>query len=146
MNKNVLIIASDHAGYQLKKWLIENLKSVEWKDYGAFDTARSDYPDYAHTVAKYINNHCTEKAILICGSGQGMCMTANKYPLVRAALAHDEDSARLSREHNNANILCLGARFLSPPQAQKIIETFLATSFSGGRHQIRIDKIIRRGP
>lgn len=139
--KSPILLASDHAGFQLKKRILESFKSWNWKDVGTFDEASVDYPDFADHVASYINKNPQEKALLICGSGQGMCMRANKYPEVRAALAYNQEIAKLSREHNDANILCIGARFLSSEEAQSIIKTFFETPFAGGRHQLRVDKM-----
>lgn len=139
--KNEILIASDHAGVELKTKLTATLKDMNWKDLGPFDTTSVDYPDYADLVGSFINQNPNEKAVLICGSGQGMCMRVNKYPNVRAALVYNTDIAQLSREHNDANVLCLGARFLDFDQAQKIIKIFFETKFLGGRHQQRVDKI-----
>lgn len=140
MNSPILL-ASDHAGFQLKKKILESLQSWTWKDVGTFDESSVDYPDFADQVASHINRNPHEKALLICGSGQGMCMRANKYPNVRAALVYNTEVAKLSREHNDANILCIGARFLNFEEAQNIIKTFFETPFAGGRHQLRVDKM-----
>ncbi len=142
--KNEILIGSDHAGLELKNKLIAHLKNINWKDVGTHDMTSVDYPDYADIIGSSINKNPNEKAVLICGSGQGMCMRANKYENVRAALVYNPEIAQLSREHNDANILCLGARFLDFDQAQKIIKIFLETPFQGGRHQLRVDKI--KGP
>ena len=138
--KNEILIASDHAGVELKNKLVETLDNINWKDMGPHDTASVDYPDYADLVGSFIQKNPNEKAVLICGSGQGMCMRANKYPNVRAALVYNTDIAKLSREHNDANVLCLGARFMDFDQAQEIIKIFFETAFLGGRHQQRVDK------
>lgn len=139
--KNEIWIGSDHAGFELKNKLIAGLQHINWKDMGTHDTSSVDYPDFADVIGSHINKNPNEKAVLICGSGQGMCMRANKYPNVRAALVYNTEIAGLSREHNDANILCLGARFLDFDMAQKIIKTFFETPFAGGRHQNRVDKI-----
>ena len=136
-------IASDHAGFEYKKKLIEFLPSWNWKDLGPFDTSSVDYPDFATLVARHINENPNDKAILICGSGQGMAIRANKYPNVRAALCYNEEVTCLSREHNNANILCMGSRAVSFEQAQKIVKIFFETPFAEGRHRIRVDKLSR---
>lgn len=134
-------IASDHAGVQLKSELIKSLPQFEWGDLGPMTTDSVDYPDYANLVAEKINARPSCFGILICGSGQGMAMRANKYPQVRAALVWNEEIARLSRGHNNANILCLGARMTSLVQAKKWTEIFLTTPFEEGRHRQRVTKI-----
>lgn len=139
--KNEIKIASDHAGFELKNQIISSMKDFNWTDLGPHSPASVDYPDFADPIGTFINENPQEKAILICGSGQGMCMRANKYPNVRAALVYNAEVAQLSREHNDANILCLGARFLDYDQAQKIIKIFFETPFQGGRHQQRVDKI-----
>jgi ribose 5-phosphate isomerase B len=138
---NEILIASDHAGVELKNKIVTMIKELKWKDLGPFDTASVDYPDFADLVGSHIQKNPNEKAILICGSGQGMCMRVNKYPNVRAALVYNNEIAQLSREHNDANVLCLGARFMDFDQAQKIIKIFFETKFLGGRHQQRVDKI-----
>ncbi len=139
--KKEILIASDHAGLDLKKQILSQIKDQNWKDLGTYDSSSVDYPDYADLVASHIERNPLEKAVLICGSGQGMCMRANKYPHVRAALVYSPEIAQLSREHNDANILCLGGRFLDFDQAQKIIKIFFETPFQGGRHQQRVDKL-----
>lgn len=138
---NPVLIASDHAGYEYKKKLIETFPDWNWQDKGPFGTESVDYPDFADQVASYINAHPNEKAILICGSGQGMAIRANKYPNVRAALCYNEDTACLSRSHNNANILCMGSRAVDFDLAQKIVKIFFMTPFEEGRHRIRVDKL-----
>ena len=140
-NQKEILIASDHAGFELKNQLVTQMKELNWKDLGTKDTASVDYPDFADLVAGFIEKNPDQKAVLICGSGQGMCMRANKYPHVRAALVYNTEIAQLSREHNDANILCLGARFLNFDQAQKIIKIFFETPFQGGRHKTRLDKM-----
>jgi ribose 5-phosphate isomerase B len=139
--QNLVLIASDHAGLELKNQIVSQMNEFKWKDMGTHDSSSVDYPDYADLVASYIQKNPSEKAILICGSGQGMCMRANKYSNVRAALVYNTEIAKLSREHNDANILCLGARFLNFDEARKIIKIFFETEFAGGRHQLRVDKL-----
>ncbi|MFN8791315.1 MAG: ribose 5-phosphate isomerase B [Bdellovibrionales bacterium] len=134
-------IASDHAGYDTKENLIKSFSDWSWNDQGPSSTSSVDYPDFADRVAAYINQNPHEKAVLICGSGQGMCIRANKYPQVRAALCYNEDITRLSRQHNDANILCLGARGMSLDLAQRIVKIFFETPFEGGRHAARVDKL-----
>jgi ribose 5-phosphate isomerase B len=139
----IIPIASDHAGFEAKELVKNILKELDITtiDYGTSSDESVDYPDFATLVAQAVNNGDHEMGILICGSGQGMCMTANKYPKVRAALAWNEDIARLSRQHNKANILCLPGRFLGVEELRSIVTSWLDTGFEGGRHQRRIDKI-----
>jgi ribose 5-phosphate isomerase B len=142
MNK-VLALGSDHAGFELKEFLKKYLseKGFEIVDFGTKSIDSVDYPDFAHPVAKAINDNVFETGILICGSGNGVNIVANKYPNVRAALCWVEEIAELARKHNNANILSLPARFISFEESIKIVDLFLSTTFEGGRHQTRIDKI-----
>ncbi len=138
-----LALGSDHAGYHLKLVLIKALfaKVTEFYDFGVFNEDSVDYPDFAHAVAKAVNNKEFEMGILLCGSGNGVNMTANKYVHVRAALCWNSEIARLARLHNDANILCLPARFIEPDEAIKCLEIFLQTNFEGGRHSRRVEKI-----
>ena len=142
MNK-VLALGSDHAGYELKEFLKKYLteKGFDIKDFGTDSNKSVDYPDFAHPVAKAVNHHTIETGILICGSGNGVSIVANKYPNVRATLCWGTELAELARRHNNANILSLPARFISFEEAIKIVDLFLSTTFEGERHQLRIDKI-----
>lgn len=138
-------IGADHGGYEIKQklkdWLLS--RSVEVKDFGTDSTASVNYPDFAHVVAKSIQNYESDFGLLVCGSGQGMAVTANKYKQIRAALCWNKSIAKLSREHNNANILVLPGRFLTGDEAIEIVEVFLKTKFARGRHQSRIDFIDR---
>ena len=134
-------IASDHAGFELKQYLISHFNNFQWKDEGCYSSESVDYPDFAHKVAGFIDKNPTEKGILICGSGNGMQMTANKYSHVRAALCWSKEISALARAHNNANILVLPARFISEAEAIEIADTFFETPFEGGRHEIRVEKI-----
>lgn len=138
-----LFIASDHAGFKVKKKLIEDLSREGFSvlDLGTHTENKVDYPDLADKLCEKITNRENSKGILICGSGQGMAMRANKYPSIRAALCWDEDSARLSRKHNKANVLCLGARLLNKDSFFKISKIFLNTKFEGGHHQPRVEKL-----
>lgn len=137
-----IVIASDHAGYETKQKIIETFKNkFEIVDFGPNNDERTDYPDYADKVAQHVARGSGDIGILVCGSGQGMAMRANKYPQIRAALCWSEESAQLSRAHNDANILCLGGRLLQLELLYKIITAFLATSFEGGRHADRVKKI-----
>ena len=138
-----LAIGSDHAGFKLKNELLVHLleKGLELQDFGP-DTADSvDYPDYAHKVAESVASGENDLGILICGSGNGVCITANKHKGVRAALAWEEEIAALARQHNNANVLCVPARFVSKAKAFKIVDAWLDATFEGGRHQNRVSKI-----
>jgi ribose 5-phosphate isomerase B len=136
------LIASDHAGVDLKSELIRRLPDWKWEDLGPQDTSRVDYPDYAERLASQISSGASHRGVLICGSGIGMSITANKFSGVRAAVVDNPSTARLSREHNDSNVLCLGARFLAPEYAAEIVELWLRTEFSSeGRHQDRLKKI-----
>lgn len=139
----IIPIASDHAGYELKEKVKEFLasKNIDAKDFGTFSSESVDYPDYAHKVGSVINKGEYKRGIVICGSGNGVQMTVNKYPNVRCALCWNEEIAQLGRQHNDANIISLPARFVSTEQALKMVEIFLNTPFEGGRHQRRVEKI-----
>lgn len=135
-------IAADHAGPELKTKLISVLKEFRFDDLGPNSPDSVDYPDYAAKVATLISSGKAKRGILICGSGIGMCIAANKFPGIRAALAESVEAAKLSREHNDANILCIGARLTSPEKAVEIVRTWLSTPFSNSpRHVNRIEKI-----
>jgi ribose 5-phosphate isomerase B len=138
-----LLIAADHAGYELKETLKRSLdrRGIAYRDLGTTSTDSVDYPDFAHRLADAISRGEAERGLLVCGSGQGMAMAANRHHGVRAAMALDEESARLSREHNDANVLSLGARLTAPDHAERILDVFLATPFAGGRHERRVAKI-----
>lgn len=136
-------IASDHAGFQLKERLKQHLqqKGYEVQDFGTDGEQSVDYPDYVHPLSKQVNEQLLPLGVAVCGSGEGVCITANKYPNVRAALVWNSEVAALSRQHNNANIICLPARFVSDEQALEAVDVFLQTAFEGGRHQKRVEKI-----
>jgi ribose 5-phosphate isomerase B len=138
-----LIIGCDHAGFELKQELITKLssKSMKISDVGCESSSSVDYPDFVHPLARQINENPDFRGILICGSGNGVCMTANKYPNVRAALCWTPELAQLARQHNNANILCIPARFVSVEIAESMVDLFLITNFEGGRHETRVNKI-----
>lgn len=138
-----IAIGSDHAGYVLKEEIKRHLVEKRFiiKDFGPDSDESSDYPDYAHPVAKAIANREFDFGILICGSGIGVSITANKHQKIRAALCWNVELARLSRTHNDANILCLGARYTAKELAIKMVDAFLETGFEGGRHLRRINKI-----
>ena len=139
----IIPIASDHAGYELKEKVKQFLlsKNIETKDFGTFSSESVDYPDYAHKVGAAINRNEYKRGIVICGSGNGVQMTVNKYPGVRCALCWNEEIASLARQHNDANILSLPARFIPEDLALRIVDIFLNTGFEGGRHQRRVEKI-----
>lgn len=143
-DKNQVIpVGSDHGGFELKQYIIQELTSsgYKFKDFGTTNDQSVDYPDFIHPVAKTINDKIYKFGIIICGSGQGASMTANKYPNVRAALCWDMEQAKLSRLHNDANIISLPGRFVDFDTAVEMVELFLNTDFEGGRHIKRIHKI-----
>ncbi len=137
-------IASDHAGFRLKSLVIEHLKSAAYQvdDVGPASPERCDYPDYASAVSQQVTEGNADYGVLVCGSGVGMSMAANKIRGIRAALAHNPMTARLSREHNDANVLCLGSRLIGEAVALESVDAFLAGRFQGGRHQDRIAKMV----
>jgi ribose 5-phosphate isomerase B len=138
-----IAIGCDHAGFDYKVKLVQwlNQKGYQVHDFGTYAEDPVDYPDYVHPVAASVEKAETSFGILLCGSANGVCMTANKHPGIRAGLSFATDVARLIRQHNNANIICIPARFVSLTQAQDMIDIFMTTEFEGGRHQTRIDKI-----
>lgn len=138
-----IAIASDHAGFDLKTYVIKRLKKAGYQvqDFGPESDSSVDYADFGHKVASAVENTNDGLGILICGSGNGICMTANKHKGIRAALCWTPEISALARQHNNANILCLPARFVSKMLAGRIIDSFLSSEFEGGRHQKRIEKI-----
>ncbi len=141
--KEIIPIASDHAGYELKNIVVKYLQSrdFEVKDFGTFSSESVDYPDFAHKVGSAINRGEYTRGIVICGSGNGVQMTVNKYPNVRCALCWNEEIASLARQHNDANIISLPARFIDENTALRLVDIFLNTPFEGGRHQRRVEKI-----
>jgi ribose 5-phosphate isomerase B len=143
MNAKTLAIGCDHAGYELKESLKKTLseQGYELKDFGTHSGESTDYPDYAHSVASSVESNEVELGILICGSGNGINMTANKHQGVRSALCWQVDIAEMARLHNNANVIALPARYISVELAEEIVKTFLSTEFEGGRHARRVDKI-----
>jgi ribose 5-phosphate isomerase B len=138
-----IAIGNDHAGPDYKKAIVTFLtsKKINVENYGTDSFDSVDYPDFANPVAKAVNDNLVDFGILLCGSANGVAMTANKYPNVRAGLCWTNEIVELIRLHNNANILCIPARFVSVSQALKMVETFLNTDFEGGRHQNRVAKI-----
>lgn len=142
MSKKIAL-GGDHAGYEYKEKMLAWLRAQghEVKDFGPFSADSSDYPDFTHPVSESVESGESEFGVLICGSGQGVCITANKHQRIRAALCWDRDLAKLSRQHNNANVICLASRFTAYELTESIVEIFLATDFEGGRHQRRVNKI-----
>ncbi len=137
-----IVIASDHAGYKLKKKIQKHFsKSIFFTDMGTTSEESCDYPDFAHAASVAITRGEISMGILICGSGNGMAMAANKHSRIRCALAWNVEIAQLARQHNDANMLSIPARFISEEEAYNIIEAFVSTEFEGGRHQRRVDKI-----
>lgn len=138
-----IAIGCDHAGFDCKEDLISMLEAEKMpiKDFGTFDKSSVDYPDFVHPVALAVENGEAAFGVLLCGSGEGVCITANKHQGIRAALCWEEEIAELSRKHNNANIICIPARFVSDGKAEKMLDVFMNTAFEGGRHQNRIEKI-----
>ena len=134
-------IGGDHAGFEYKQMLIDLLKDYQVKDFGAHSSDSVDYPDFAHPVAAAVEKGDSNLGILICGSANGVAMTANKHAGIRAAICWDEELAELARSHNNANVLCIPSRFVSQDLAKRITQKFLDTAFEGGRHDNRVQKI-----
>lgn len=136
-------IGNDHAGPDYKAAIVKHLeaKGFSITNHGTDTLDSVDYPDFVHPVAQDVNNNNVDFGILVCGSANGVAMTANKYPNVRAGICWMKEITELTRQHNNANICCIPARYTAIPQAIKIIDVFLETEFEGGRHQKRVDKI-----
>lgn len=137
-----ILIASDHAGLDLKTHLLKRFANLPFRDLGTHTPDSVDYPDLAAKLCQELEGQLGDACgVLICGSGQGMAIRANRFPFIRAALCWSEETARLSREHNDANVLCLGGRLVDSTLAEKILTLFLQTPFAGGRHQGRVDKL-----
>ena len=145
MTPLTIAIGADHAGFEtkekIKKFLKEEFPGTKVTDVGTHSNDSVDYPDFAHQVASLVADEIVDTGILICGSGNGVCITANKHKGVRAALCWTKELAALSRLHNNANVLCIPARFVSHETVNEMVETFMNTEFEGGRHAKRADKI-----
>ena len=141
-----IAIGSDHAGFQLKEEIKKHMQAQghEVEDFGAYSEESCDYPDIAHPLAKSIIDGESEMGVVICGSGNGINMTMNKYAEIRSALCWNEELAELARKHNNANVLALPARFIELDVAKKCVSAFFKTDFEGGRHGKRVDKIARK--
>lgn len=142
-NKPTIAIGSDHAGFEWKEALVQYLKDegYTFKDFGTYTADSFDYPDVAHPVASAVEGGDFEKGILVCGSANGVAITANKHAGIRAAICWQEDIAQLARQHNDANIICIPARFVSQELAKKMVQIFMHTAFEGGRHATRVGKI-----
>lgn len=138
-----IAIGSDHAGFAVKEAIRQSLKQQahDVADFGAYNDKSCDYPDFALAVAREVSQGRAERGILICGSGIGMAIAANKVPGIRAVVCGDTQNAEMSRRHNDCNVLCLGARIISEAVCQNIVQVWLQTKFEGGRHQGRVDKI-----
>ena len=140
--KRKIAIANDHAGTEYKFEMIKALADhYEFENFGTDETSSVDYPDFVHPLATSVEEGRNELGILICGSGNGVCMTANKHQDIRAALCWNGELGALARQHNNANVICIPARFISFDEAMKVVNAFLTEDFEGGRHQRRVDKI-----
>jgi ribose 5-phosphate isomerase B len=141
--KDTIAIGGDHAGYKLKQFLIDHLKKegYQFKDYGTISESSVDYPDVIHPLAKDINDGIIKMGVILCGSGNGVAITANKYLNVRAAICWNEEIVKFARLHNDANVIALPARFISQEEALKFVRLFITTGFEGGRHQQRVEKI-----
>jgi ribose 5-phosphate isomerase B len=142
-NKPTIAIGSDHAGFEWKEALVQYLKDegYTFKDFGTYTADSFDYPDVAHPVASAVEGGDFEKGILVCGSANGVAITANKHAGIRAAICWQEDIAQLARQHNDANIICIPARFVSQDLAKNMVQIFMQTVFEGGRHATRVGKI-----
>lgn len=140
-----IAVASDHAGFELKQLVADHLRAVGHSvvDLGTNDTTSVDYPDYGAAIGRAVVDDQAELGVAVCGSGIGICIAANKIAGVRAATVHDVTSARLTRLHNNANVMCLGERFIGPQVALDAVDAFVGGEFEGGRHTRRVDKITK---
>jgi ribose 5-phosphate isomerase B len=145
--KETIPIASDHAGFELKQKLAGALRDLGYvvQDLGTMSDQSTDYPDFAHPLAKEVSSGEAKRGVLLCGTGLGMSYVANRYPHVRAAVAWTPEVAALARQHNDANVLVLPARFVTEEQGKAILKTWLDTPFEGGRHERRVEKIEREG-
>lgn len=143
MPSETIAIASDHAGYDLKLLLTKELRDLGYGvlDLGTGGPESVDYPDFGYTMAAAIRDGRAARGVLMCGTGIGICIAANRHPAVRAAVVHDAYGARLSRQHNDANVICMGGRTIGPDVARECLRIFLETPFDGGRHARRVDKL-----
>lgn len=140
-NKLKIAIGSDHAGFEYKEMLKSFLANYEVKDFGTHSPDSVDYPDFAHPVASAVEKNEFDFGVLVCGSANGVAITANKHQGIRAAICWENEISALARQHNNANIICIPARFVSTDLAKEMVTTFLTTQFEGGRHQNRVSKM-----
>ena len=138
-----IAVGCDHAGFPYKGLVVKRLEDHGFtvKDFGTHSTDSVDYPDFVHPLCDAVESHQADAGILLCGSGNGVCMTANKHAGIRAALCWSEEITQLARRHNDANVVCIPARFVSEGEALSMVDAFLTTAFEGGRHQHRVDKI-----
>lgn len=143
MDKLSVAVASDHAGYDLKRALKQELEAMGHPilDLGTDSNESADYPDFGYAVARALKEGRAARGVLVCGSGVGISIAANRYPEVRAALVHDSLGARLAREHNDANVICFGGRMIDAEVARQCLKVFLETQFEGGRHTTRVQKL-----
>ncbi len=143
MVDKVIAVASDHAGYDLKLAIKDQLRASAWTvlDLGADGPELVDYPDFGYALARVLREGRARRGVLICGSGIGISIAANRFPEVRAALVHDAFGARMARQHNDANVICFGGRVIGVDVARDCLQVFLETDFEGGRHQRRVDKL-----
>lgn len=143
MADKIIAVASDHAGFDLKQTIKDDLLSFGWRvlDLGADGTMSVDYPDFGFALARMLKEGKVQRGVLVCGSGIGISIAANRYPEVRAALVNDALAARMARKHNNANVICFGGRMIGVDVARDCLKVFLETDFEGGRHQRRVDKL-----
>ena len=143
MPSNTIAIASDHAGFEIKSMLVLDIGKMGYKvlDLGTDGPESVDYPDFGYAVAAAIKEGKAHRGVLVCGSGIGISIAANRHPEIRAALIHDALCARLSRQHNDANVICLGGRMIGADLARDCVKVFLETDFEGGRHVHRVDKL-----
>ena len=143
MVDKVIAVASDHAGYDLKLAIKDQLRASAWTvlDLGADGPKSVDYPDFGYALARVLREGRARRGVLICGSGIGISIAANRFPEVRAALVHDAFGARMARRHNDANVICFGGRVIGVDVARDCLQVFLETDFEGGRHQRRVDKL-----
>ena len=138
-----IAIGADHAGFEYKEMLREMLAELgyEVKDHGTYSTSSVDYPDFAHPVAEAVESKASDLGVLVCGSANGVAITANKHQQIRAAICWTTEIAALARQHNNANVICVPARFVAQELAKEMVKTFLNTAFEGGRHGDRVNKM-----
>ena len=136
-----IAIGADHAGFEYKQILAGSVQASQITDFGTYSTDSVDYPDFAHPVANAVESGEADFGILVCGSANGVAITANKHQGIRAAICWNIELAALARQHNNANVVCIPARFITIDEARKIVDTFLSTDFEGGRHASRVNKM-----